>query len=303
MTQFITYNSLKTYVEQHIGEWIVKKILREIKLTKDELWGLVKTRSWAAKTIYVTLYHDLENPSYLSLTNRVVRFYKLTSRSLKRNVHYCRHKLKAWGKSVCTVVPSSTLQKNGIMFHSHYFTGKVTLWTDTTDIRVTGKDRMSRYDPNYSYKVSGPGRKFLTIHDAQMRSIFCFGPFGPKTYDSDIMLIYMKKIEKLYPRQVIIGDGHFTVAARMFKKTRIITNFVRSGRPTIVNGEKIGRMLTPHQSKHNQNIIKIRGRVESPYGYLKTKFKSLNTIFRESDKQLKCVLVYTLAIHRLVLKK
>ena len=161
MTQFITYNSLKTYVEQHIGEWIVKKILREIKLTKDELWGLVKTRSWAAKTIYVTLYHDLENPSYLSLTNRVVRFYKLTSRSLKRNVHYCRHKLKAWGKSVCTVVPSSTLQKNGIMFHSHYFTGKVTLWTDTTDIRVTGKDRMSRYDPNYSYKVSGPGRKFF----------------------------------------------------------------------------------------------------------------------------------------------
>ena len=113
----------------------------------------------------------------------------------------------------------------------------------------------------------------------------------------------MHIIQSIYPNEVIIGDGHFTSAKQIFRKTRIVTNFVKSGRKKIVEGVKVGKTLTEEQKKHNALVAKIRGRVESPYGYIKKKFKILNKVFWENDIQLECVVKYALAIHRLHMKK
>ena len=162
-------------------------------------------------------------------------------------------------------IPIAELQKYRSEFHTSYFTGFVTLWTDSTEYRVKGKRKMSKYDDYYSYKVSGPGRKFLTILDGKTRSIFVFGPYAPRLPDSTILSMHRKKLEKLYPNQVIIGDGHFTVAARSLKQIKVLCPFILSGRPKIRFGEKVFKSLSPDQKKFNNTIAQVRGRVESPF--------------------------------------
>ena len=161
-----------------IGAWIVHKILKEIKLNVDELWGLSKHRFWKITTIMITIYRDLFGLSFDKLLQQIHLIYKVSKKTLERNIHKCRYQLKEWASSVLKIVSSNRLKKHGQLFNSQFFVGKVTLWADSTEFRIKGKSKTSRFSTTWSHKLNGPGRKFLTIHDGHMRTIFCFWTFS-----------------------------------------------------------------------------------------------------------------------------
>ena len=69
MSFHISYASLSNFVYQNIPQWIVRKIMREVKISSDEIWGINKKRTWSNKTIMITLYRDLTKTSFEKLNN------------------------------------------------------------------------------------------------------------------------------------------------------------------------------------------------------------------------------------------
>jgi len=112
----------------------------------------------------------------------------MAKKSLIRNVKVVRLALREWANTVLTPLPLNALEqlaRNQIAIGSFE---KLQLWMDSTEFRMTGKNSMSTKDRNWSYKVNGPGRKWLFLHDARGRVMMVFGPKPPKTYDSHFSL-------------------------------------------------------------------------------------------------------------------
>ena len=170
---------------------------------------------------------------------------------------------------------------------------------DSTEFRLTGKNSMSCKDPYWSRKVNGPGRKWLLLHDAQGREVFCFGPTSPKVYDSHLFARHMETVEHALPGAVIIADNHFRKASLLTDKLTVVTNISAAGRPRTVNGKKVKRTLTAQQQRHNSDVSFIRGRVEAPYGHWQNTFRALGKPFGDDPDQLDCLVRFAAVVHRL----
>ena len=61
--------------------------------------------------------------------------------------------------------------------------------------------------------------------------------------------------------------------------------------------------LSKEDEEHNQKISLVRGKVEAPYGWVKLHFTALTKPFFESEKQHHYLVMYSFAVHRIVVSK
>ena len=59
--------------------------------------------------------------------------------------------------------------------------------------------------------------------------------------------------------------------------------------------------LTTEQQKRNKAIRNVRARVESPFGWIKTHFQALNSLWYSDPALLDCAVWLTIGIHNLQL--
>jgi hypothetical protein len=89
---------------------------------------------------------------------------------------------------------------------------------------------------------------------------------------------------------------------KLFQNIKFLTNFVvpNKGRKRKRNEENEGEnlsVLTKAQEKFNAAHKQARARVESPFGFMKTKIDSLTKPWSESVDQLDCLVWIAAAIH------
>jgi hypothetical protein len=123
----------------------------------------------------------------------------------------------------------------------------------------------------------------------------------PTDYNSDLTLIYLFTIEKLFPHTTIIVDNHFRKATPFFTTITLITPVSKAGHPRIVNKKKVLNVLFHEEEHINEVIAGVRGKVESPYGWVKQHFLALSKPFYEDKKQHDYVVKVAFACHRLIL--
>lgn len=163
-------------VSNALGRRTMSIVYKDIQLDKKQLWSSKRKRNFVQRMIQATLYKDLTACSYNTLLLEIKSTLPMSKRSLRHNVQLVRSALREWANKVLLPTPLATLErlaKDQIVVESFQ---KVHIWVDSTEFRLSGKCSLSRKDQNWSYKVNGPGRKWLFLHDARGRVVMVHGP-------------------------------------------------------------------------------------------------------------------------------
>ena len=298
-SETITPNQLSVAVNHRLPRNVKKRIIKEIDISHSDLRASQRGRKFVERMMEATLYKDMNGISYDRLKNLVDPFLPMAKRSLEKNVQSIRLALRRWSASILTPVNLNILERRASKQREVNSFKKPNIWADTTEFRMTGKVSTSTKDASYSYKVRGPGRKWLFLHDAAGRVIYCGGPRSPKTFDGDFFLLHLREVEQTFPGATIIADNHFRKAEKEAVKVTLLTPISRAGRPRLVASKKQKRNLTDEQERWNSDVSKIRGRVEAPYGEWQQRFQALQGPFGEGEDQLDCLVRTAAAVHRL----
>ena len=174
---------------------------------------------------------------------------------------------------------------------------KVVLWIDSTAVRVKGKCTAHRDKSKWSNKLHSPGRCWVTVTNVKGQALLVSSPYLPTVYDGDITIAAALELDHLFPKHHMIGDNHFRKAAPFRKSVVLHTNITKSRRPKVVDGKKVPVSLSKEEDAWNEKISMVRGKIESPYGWVKKVFCSLDKPFYENEKQHDCIVHVALACH------
>ena len=271
---------------------VMKFVKNSDETTKIHLWGehTPKLEDMVALTIYKALY----NHGYHKLADLINFGYKITDHSLRHNIQVLRKVLNNYGEKNIVLGDAEDWEKEAGIVERLGDLAHVNLWMDSSDFKKFRKISSSRKGPEWSYKLNGPGRRYMFLQDAKGRFRKVWGGYTPKLYDGDFLAINKQSIETELEGAQICADNHFSVGKRMFNgehKPKIFTNFAIQKKDTEHGNEPAAdKDVTPtinkHQRAFNKIHQKLRARVEMPYGLMKTKFQCLAHPWQEDDEQL-----------------
>jgi hypothetical protein len=299
----VVMKEIKAEMRYIIKLQTICSILRFVHFKKKSLWGTIRPRGFKEGMVMLTIYKDLYGIGYVKLQKKVKEWANLSVDSLHHNICAVRIELRRWANNILKPLAIDQLIKSARKTERPPPCSKVTFWIDSSDFKKKGKRSVHKKKYQWSQKLKGPWRRWITICDAFGRTQFVGGPHWPTEYDGDLTIHYAMKIDSLFSGTTMIGDNHFRKATSYFKQIELITPKSHAGRPKMVKGKKVKIQLTKDEEKVNEIIVGIRGKVEAPYGWIKRSFSALSTPFYEDEIQHDCVVRFALACHRLCVSK
>lgn len=261
------------------------------------LWGVHLKEEAVRIAVYLTAYKDLYGIGYTALKLSIKDWLRLGNTSLQHNTKKIRKAMADW--AFTRFVLGSAEDWNELAKHLPDIKGepRVNLWMDSTDIPLTGKRTVSRKSLNWSYKCNSPGQRYMVITDANMKIRRFWGPYSPKLYDGDFLKLNKQWLEENMVGAVVISDGHFVIGRKLFENL----NFVcPKPEPSEENADKqTGKnlaKLSKEEASKNKKIKKLRSRVETPFGILKTKFECFGKPWAEGIDQQGYAVAYAFAM-------
>ena len=135
----------------------------------------------------------------------------------------------------------------------------------------------------------------MVICDARRRIRKLWGGYSPKVYDGDFLKLNADWFREKTPDDVFIADNHFSWGRdeSTFPKT-----FANNPEPAAAPPDGSDtEVLTHKRRRNNAAVAHARARVETPFGIVKNKWKSLGKPFGESGEQLDCLVWLGFAVH------
>jgi hypothetical protein len=142
----------------------------------------------------------------------------------------------------------------------------------------------------------------MMLQDAKTRIFKIWGPYSRKVFDSNFIEIVSDWFDDNSKDTSIIADNHFTSANRYCENVKFLTNYKESDNPSNMDTQEGYKKLTNKQCSWNEAHRKARARVESPFGRIKTMFKSLGTLYRKNEESQKQLVNIACAILNLSIK-
>ena len=295
--------AIRAELEETLGVPALRAILKDIHVNELKLWGTTWPRNFVKGMVIATLLKDVDGLGYLKLRKRLIEWIDLSNEAIQHNVKLVWRALAKWAKTIITADDSGRLARAASKTQRPPPLDSVVLWIDSTDFRIKGKRSVHRDKSLWSHKLKAPGRRWLTITNAKAQVQWVQGPYKPTQFDGDLTVLNAATLDKLFGRVHMIGDNHFKKAGEFFSKITLFTNISKGGRPKTVDGKKIPVTLTKEEEELNEKISLVRGKIEAPYGWVKLHFKALSKPFFESEKQHHCLVLYSFAVHRIVVSK
>ena len=237
------------------------------------MWGQEKGRNFVKNQTLVVLYKLIEGIGFSKLKEEVDFGGPMSKNSLEHNFQRIVELLEQWGRSKVRLGKIEDWKKANRRVSQDVDENIPHLWIDSSDFRLIGKRSISRSDPSWSYKENSPGRRFTFISDAKRRIRKVWGGYSPKVYDGDVLEIFKDWIDQRLKGATIIGDQHYASAQKQFKKVSIQTATRKSSKRKVSEDGVDLNPYTKKQKLSNARIKQLRARVESPFGWLKPKFK------------------------------
>ena len=222
---------LKERIHHKIGRKTYSSIMKKVEFKPKELWAAKKCKNFEESMVAMTLYKDLEAISFDTLRDSITSWQKLSKESLTHNVRHVRRQLRKWADGVLMPTPKARRLRLGKNCKFPTPCESVSLCVDSTDFRVTGMRTVVKKDPRWSQKLKSPGRRWMTITDAEGCVQFVPVPYDPTDYDRDIFITHRDEIERLFEGETIIGDNHFRKGQKFFKKCPVISSKSEAGQP------------------------------------------------------------------------
>lgn len=236
----------------------------------------------------LALYKDCFYVGYDRLYARVKWWLKSCPKTLRHNTQTIRESLKKWGQSTVHLGKLSAWKRAAQPLN---LKGSVTggcLWMDSFDVPLEGRGRTSRKAPEWSYKLNGPGQRFMALQDATGRVRALWGGYSPKIYDGEFLKVQREWMESHLAGATVLADNHFEWGKQRLHGVKFVTNIKRRTGST-ATGERM-TTLTKDEQDYNSALSSARARVEGGIGRLKTPFDALKRSFQEGEEQQNCLL-------------
>ena len=186
----------------------------------------------------------------------------------------------------------------------------VNLWIDSTDILITNaSDRGARSD-YWSGKEKHPAWRFMVVRDGKGRLRKLWGGYYPSTHDNSFMTSHHDEVEELFNGGVIIGDTHFSACMNSFRNPKFYAPKAihppkkskkrRRGQDDTESDDEENLQLTKKSEKWNNDVHKVRGKVELVFAWLKNHFRALHGVWAEPLDQLSWLVKFAIGVHFVV---
>ncbi|KAL6075868.1 hypothetical protein QOT17_003178 [Balamuthia mandrillaris] len=249
---------------------------------KQKVLRRVKKETLAAITKY-----DLTGQGYNSLHDEVRPWLGVSAKSLQHNTKVLRQVMAKWGRRQIKWGRQEAWKRAGVQVRRPKWLEKVNLTMDSTDLKKEGRRTISKKDDCWSFKENRPGCRYMVVFDLENRVRGLWGGYSPKTYDAHWVLAQKEHFDCKWKGANIVADCHFDLPRDMFENVKIITPVAA----------RAGTTLSEVQQKRNQELRRLRARVESPFGLWKSKWKALSEPWRESDQQQSYLVTLAAGVH------
>jgi hypothetical protein len=312
----LDYANVKFLVESQLPPGLLnvwkELLLQNPKIKK--LWGKEQPGGFARKMITLCIYKDLTGFGFEKVLKSVNIGFQLKLKSFAHNCKLLRKLLFDWARQQIHLDGKDVWNDMAAILPNKVGLEKVNLMMDSSDFRLSGKTSASRKDANWSFKCNGPGQRFQILIDAKGRVQKVWGGYSPKLYDGDWIKIAGEVLIDHCDGAHIIADTHYETANRTLKLLRTEPNVVFYTPIAKPRGKKRKRsesdltdpslgvaVLTKEQEAWNARIAHVRSRVESPFGLIKNKWKSLGGVFFEGEEQQNYLVYIAFAVHNLTI--
>jgi hypothetical protein len=282
----LTFRNLSLELSKRIRSQTINDMVEFCKNEELPLWGQKRPANYIKLSIVVALYKDAFKIGFDALFDKIDRWYPNSKNSFVHNQKVIREFLRRWAETVIKLgsLDDWKLARENVEFDKEV--NDTLLWIDSVDFGLTGKRHVSRKSREWSYKINGPGIRFIVISDAIGLVRKVYGGYSPKTYDGDFLKIVRRSFEKKFENAVFVGDNHFLWGVKNFKKIKFHCNVkLPANRISKSTGKGI-TTLTKKQRAYNAAIKRTRARVEGVFGQMGKKFEALTKPFGEGEDQL-----------------
>jgi len=246
------------------------------------LWGEEKGRHFEVQTFYLTLYKDVHDCGYSKLGGLTRHFYNANHKSLEHNIIVMRQALVKWSTNKQIVLGNlSDWTKEARNLKAPKGFEKVVLWWDSTDCpryKAKGEGAKTNGEKHgWSHKEVAISLRFMTLTSAKRRIRMIWGPYSPKAFDGRFLEAKREWIETNLAGATNIADGHFSIGRTLFRSVPFLVNYPV---PNIDDADDTTQdipQLTKERLDFNARHSRTRARIESVFGEIKKKFKTLST--------------------------
>jgi hypothetical protein len=161
------YEVIKNKVISTLGENTFKNILQFAKNENLSLWGEQKPRNFLEINLVLTIYKDLTGMGYNNIINNISLNFNLNHKSFQHNAKSLRVVLAKWGKSTIQLGMIQDWKAAVRDVDLDPLLTNACLWMDSSDFPKQRRGKTSRKDPDWSYKLNRPGRRYMFLRDGK----------------------------------------------------------------------------------------------------------------------------------------
>lgn len=174
---------------------------------------------------------------------------------------------------------------------------KVCLWFDSVDFKKQNIAGYSRKDPDWSFKETHLGRRYMFLRSATGKIRKIWGGYSPKLYDGHFIELWHEQLDKDLKGADIIADQHFEYGKQFLSKVKLWTPPKEPRKTKRRRANSQSNELSSEERQYNDDHRVLRERVESIFGWIKQNFLCLKNPWAEDEKQMDCVVKFAAAIY------
>jgi hypothetical protein len=171
------------------------------------------------------------------------------------------------------------------------------LFIDSSDFKLAGMSTTSKKYPSWSYKENCPAQRYMIITDASTRIRYFRVGYTPKLYDGHFLKLYQEELGDKFENPIIAGNQHFDYGAKNFRKIQFIVPYKAAPNRRSKTSSDDESILCKSITIHNQSLTAAKALVESLFGVIKTKFKSLATPWKEELEQQDLLMKFAVGLY------
>ena len=315
----LTRARLETEVLDKINEDILEEMKNYVKNKEEQpnLWGVNKDQpGFRSYLILLTLYKDLYGVGYNKLKRRIPTAFHMSNDSLSYNIRQMRFVLGTFGLEKISLGTRQSWNRGGKLVrldnvppedksgptHIHFL-------LDSVDFKIKGKNRrLSGTASEYSWKEKHQALRYQVLTNTRGIVKRVWGPISPKTFDGDWLKLMAETLPESLTGAVILADGHYAWGREKesIPGVRFLVPYPQNQlhMNTEVNNteaRQTPRMVLGKKRQNYNSILEgVRGRVESPFGLMKQRWKALEGKFSDKkDHQHRALVALALAVENL----
>jgi DDE superfamily endonuclease len=288
-------NKVYSFVNARLKSINMNEIVEFVTSFNPRLWGIIQESDYLKINVYLTIFKDLKGKGFQLILLKAKKEFKNSLKSFVHNAQIIRPILKKWGMNQIKLKNLKSWKRSATNIRRPKFLSKVCLWVDSCDFSLIGKTSNLHSDLYWSYKNKSIGRRFQCTFDGRGRCIDMLGGYSPKIIDSMFFEANKTYLSEKYRGATLIGDGHYYASRKKVEGVKIkapIPKNIKVKADTEVEFQEI----TKKNETRNKQIRTLRSRVESPFGFLKNKWKVLGETFMEDAYQLECLVFFAMGI-------